>query len=99
MPKIRTFEIAPLPFEVSASLQALGHRIAIARKTRHFSQRVFADMLGVAPATLVAIERGAPTVQIGHYARALWMLDIDDATLGGFGIPSAGLAARDPATP
>ena len=45
-------------------------------------------MLGIAPATLVAIERGAPTVQIGHYARALWMLDVNHATLGGFGIPS-----------
>lgn len=98
MPKIRAFEIAPLPFEVSASLQALGHRIVIARKNRRYSQRVFADMLGVAPATLVAIERGAPTVQIGHYARALWMLDIDDATLGGCGIPSPGQAASDTAS-
>ena len=99
MPKIRAFEIAPLPFEVSASLQALGHRILVARKGRHYSQRIFADMLGVAPATLVAIERGAPTVQVGHYARALWMLDIDDAKLGGFGIPSPGLAAGDTSTP
>ena len=98
MPKIRAFEIAPLPFEVSASLQALGHAIVVARKARHYSQRVLADMLGVAPATLVAIERGAPTVQIGHYARALWMLDIDDVKLSGFGIPSPGLAAGDTST-
>lgn len=99
MPKVRAFEIAPLPFEVSASLQALGHRIVVVRKIRRYSQRVFADMLGVAPATLVAIERGAPTVQIGHYARALWMLDIDDAKLGGFGSPSQGLADGDASTP
>ena len=99
MPKIRAFEIAPLPFEVSASLQGLGHRIVVARKNRRYSQRVFADMLGVAPATLVAIERGAPTVQIGHDARALWMLNIDDAALGGFGIVSPSLAASDTATP
>ena len=88
MPKVRAFEVAPLPFEVSASLQTLGHVIVVARKSRRYSQRVFADMLGIAPATLVAIERGAPTVQIGHYARALWMLDVNHATLGGFGIPS-----------
>ena len=99
MPKIKAFEIAPLPFEVSASLQALGHRIVIVRKSRRYSQRVFADMLGVAPATLVAIERGAPTVQIGHYARALWMLDIDDAKLGGFGSLSQGLADGDASAP
>lgn len=87
MPKVRTFEIAPLPFEVMAALQALGQRIAVARKARGHSQREFADMLGVAPQTLVFIERGAPTVQIGHYARALWMLEIQDAVLGGFSIP------------
>jgi DNA-binding XRE family transcriptional regulator len=86
MPKIRAFEIAPLPFEVMAALQALGHRIAIARKERGHSQRDFADMLGIAPKTLVSLERGAPTVQIGHYARALWMLEIQDAVLGGFAV-------------
>jgi transcriptional regulator with XRE-family HTH domain len=87
MPKKRAFELSPLPFEVSASLAALGHRIALSRKERKQSQRVFADILGVAPATLVAIERGAPSVQIGHYARALWLLEIQDAFLGNFGLP------------
>ena len=56
------------------------------------SQRVFADILGVAPATLVAIERGAPNVQIGYYARALWLLEIHDAFLGNFGLPEMRLA-------
>jgi transcriptional regulator with XRE-family HTH domain len=92
MPKIRAFQIAPLPFEVSASLEALGHRIAAARKVRKQSQRVFADIVGVAPATLVAIERGAPNVQIGHYARALWLLEIQDAFLGSFGLPEIHVA-------
>lgn len=87
MPKKRAFELSPLPFEVTASLEALGHRIALTRKERKQSQRVFADILGVAPATLVAIERGAPNVQIGHYARALWLLEIQDAFLGNFGLP------------
>lgn len=87
MPKKRTFEIAPLPFEVMASLEAIGHRIAIARKQRKYSQRVLADIMGVAPATLVAIEKGLPSVQIGHYARALWLLEIQDLFLGNFGLP------------
>lgn len=87
MSKRRAFEIAPLPFEVAASLEALGQRIAVARKERKQSQRVFADILGVAPATLVAIERGAPNVQIGYYARALWLLEIQDALVGNFGLP------------
>lgn len=92
MPKKRSFEIAPLPFEVSAALETLGRRIALARKERQYTQRVFADMLGIAPVTLVALERGAPTVQIGHYARALWMLEIQGFALGGFGIPADGSA-------
>lgn len=87
MTKRRAFEISPLPFEIVASLEALGQRIALARKERKQSQRVFADILGVAPATLVSIERGAPNVQIGHYARALWLLEIQDTFLGNFGLP------------
>ncbi len=86
MSKIRAFEIAPLPFEVIASLQALGHRIAVARKERGHTQHEFSDMLGVGKQTLVFMEQGKPTVQIGHYARAVWMLEIKDAVLGGFGI-------------
>lgn len=93
MPKRRAFEISPLPFEVSVALKALGQRIALARKERKQSQRVFADILGIAPATLVAIERGAPNVQVGHYARALWLLEIQDAFLGSFGLPEIKVAA------
>jgi len=44
------------------------------------------------PATLVAIEKGAPNVQIGHYARALWLLEIQDAFLGNFGLPEIRVA-------
>lgn len=95
MPKRRAFEISPLPFEVSAALEGLGQRLALARKERKQSQRVFADILGIAPATLVAIERGAPTVQLGHYARALWLLEIQDTFLGNFGLPEIKVVADD----
>lgn len=81
MPKLRAFELSPLPFEVTAALQSLGHRIALARKRRGHTQVEFADMLGVSTQTLVFIEQGRPTVQIGHYLRALWMLEIGDAVL------------------
>jgi hypothetical protein len=36
---------------------------------------------------MVAIEHGSPSVQIGHYARALWLLEIQDGFLGNFGLP------------
>jgi transcriptional regulator with XRE-family HTH domain len=87
MPKIRAFQIAPLPLDVTASLEALGRRISLARQERRHSMREFADMLGISTQTLVSIEHGAPTVQIGHYARAVWMLEIRDALLGGFSTP------------
>ena len=86
MPKKRIFDIAPLPFEVTATLEDIGYKIALARKERRLSQREFSAMLGVATATLVSIEKGLPTVQIGHYARALWLLEIPEV-IGDFGRP------------
>ncbi len=76
MPKTRAFEISPLPLEAQFALEALGSRIARARKERDYSQRVFAQMMGVSLTTLVSLEKGAPTVQIGHYARAAWLLEL-----------------------
>lgn len=81
MPKIKAFELAPLPFEVQASLEALGLRIAQARKARRLSQRELADMMGVSPQTALFVEQGRPTVQIGHYARAAWLLELHDVPL------------------
>ena len=82
MARKKSFDLVPLPFEVTAALQTLGYRIARIRAARKYSQREFADMMGISTQTLVSLEHGAPTVQIGHYARALWLLDITDAILG-----------------
>ena len=76
MPKARSFEISPLPLEAQFALEALGRRIAAARKERDYSQRAFAQMMGVSLTTLVSLEKGLPTVQIGHYARAAWLLEL-----------------------
>jgi hypothetical protein len=37
--------------------------------------RLFADRIGVSIPTLRAMERGAETIQIGFWAKALWALD------------------------
>ena len=66
---------------MQASLEALGQRIAAARKERRLSQREFADMMGVGPQTVLFVEQGKPTVQIGHYARAAWLLELRDVSL------------------
>ena len=36
---------------------------------------IFAERLGVSVGTVRAMERGAPTVQIGAWLNALWILD------------------------
>lgn len=76
MPKTRAFQTSPLPLECQAALQVLGTRLALARKERGYSQRTFSDMAEMSLPTLVKLEQGAPTVQIGYYARAAWLLDV-----------------------
>lgn len=75
MPKIRSFELAPLAPEVLASLESLGQKIAATRKARSITQREMATSIGISPQTMLFIEQGRPNVQIGHYARALSALD------------------------
>lgn len=75
MPKTRSFELSPLPPEVLTSLESLGQKIATARKERGITQREMAATVGISPQTMLFIERGRPNVQIGHYARALSVLN------------------------
>lgn len=82
MPKKRAFELSPLPLEAQAALQALGAQLAIVRKERGYSQRAFSDIAEMSLPTLVKMEQGAPSVQIGYYARAAWLLDVAFPTLG-----------------
>ncbi|MCE1184014.1 MAG: helix-turn-helix domain-containing protein [Zoogloea sp.] len=93
MPKVRAFEVSPLPFEVLASLETLGYRIAQARKERGLSQRELAGLMGVSPQTALFVEQGRPTVQIGHYARAAWLLELGDVPLLSLLAPSYGTEA------
>jgi transcriptional regulator with XRE-family HTH domain len=57
------------------SLEGLGSRLRVARIARNESMALFATRIGVSVPTLRAMERGAPTVQIGTWANALWALD------------------------
>lgn len=82
MPKKRAFELSPLPLEAQAALQALGAQLAIVRKERGYSQRSFSDIAEMSLPTLVKMEQGAPSVQIGYYARAAWLLDVAFPVLG-----------------
>jgi transcriptional regulator with XRE-family HTH domain len=65
--------------EAGGQLVALGTRLRAARLARNEPMAVFAERIGVSAPTLRAMERGAPTVQIGAWASALWALGrLDD---------------------
>ena len=61
--------------EVTEELTRLGARLRELRLARDDSMQVFAQRIGVSVPTLRAMERGMPTVAIGHWAHALWVLD------------------------
>jgi hypothetical protein len=48
--------------------------LALARVRRKESQRVWAKRLGVSIPTLIRMEQGEPSVAIGVYVTALWLL-------------------------
>lgn len=60
---------------VTDELARLGSRLRSARIDRDESMRLFAERIGVSIPTLRAMERGADTVAIKHWANALWALD------------------------
>lgn len=66
--------VSSLPAAAASALKQLGDNLAIARKRRRESQRVWARRLGVSVPTLIRLEHGDPGVGIGIVATALWML-------------------------
>ena len=73
MPK-HSASLDTLPTEAVASLAKLGENLALARVRRRESQREWARRMGISPPTLIRMERGDPTVSMGIYATALWMM-------------------------
>jgi transcriptional regulator with XRE-family HTH domain len=61
--------------EVSEILAGLGSRLRAARIERNDTMEVFAERLGVSVGTVRAMERGVPTVQVGAWLNALWILN------------------------
>ncbi len=54
---------------------ALGRRLRRSRLERNDTMAVFAQRIGVSEQTVRAMERGLPTVQIGTWLEALWVLN------------------------
>lgn len=64
-----------LPAAAEVALQRLGKDLAVARKRRGESLREWAARLQVSVPTLMRLEKGDPTVSMGVYATALWLLN------------------------
>mgnify|MGYP001204001047 CR=1 FL=1 len=63
-----------LPAAAEAALSRLGADLATARKRRGESLKDWAARLQVSIPTLMRMERGDPTVSMGVYATALWLV-------------------------
>ena len=58
------------------SIVRLGSRIRIARLRRKLRQEDLARQIGRTRATVIAIEQGSATTEIGAYVSALWALGL-----------------------
>jgi transcriptional regulator with XRE-family HTH domain len=63
-----------LPSAAARALLALGTHLRLARKRRRESLAAFAERMQVSVPTLQKMEKGDPTVSIGVYASALWLI-------------------------
>ena len=62
-------------------LEQMGEQIRLARLRRKLSLELVAERAGISRATLISIEKGAPTVSIGSYAAVLHALNNMDQDL------------------
>ena len=93
MPK-SSYAAHALPPIALGSLRRLGENLAIARARRRESQRAWAERIGVSIPTLIRLEKGDPTVSMGAYAGALWLMGRVQG-LAGIAAPDADLGALE----
>ena len=74
----RSIGINALPESCRDQLKHLGENIKLARKRRRIRQQDMAERIAVAIKTYRKIERGDPTVGIGLYLSALFLLGIHE---------------------
>ena len=67
--------------ETENILAQMGEQIKLARLRRRISAELVAERAGISRATLVSIEKGAPSVAIGCYAAVLHALNYMDKDL------------------
>lgn len=68
-----------MPTAVLVHLRELGGNLAIARKRRREPLKAWAQRIGVSEPTLMRMEKGDPSVSMGVYATALWLMGCSEA--------------------
>lgn len=66
-----------IPSKAKEALVQLGEQIRMARKRRQWTIAELARKIGVSSPTIIALEKGEPTVSVGLLASALWTLGLD----------------------
>ena len=61
-------------------MEGLAERVRTMRKARGLTQPDLACKAGISTNTLVTMEKGGGSVQLGYWLKVLWALDV----LGGF---------------
>lgn len=59
-------------------LETVGEQIKLARLRRKFSGEMVSERAGISRVTLMSIEKGKPTVSIGHYLNVLKVLGLEN---------------------
>ena len=78
-----------LPARIRRSLLQLGHGINIARRRRKLTAAMMAERAGVTRQTYGRVENGDPTVAIGTYLMAMFVLGLDAGGLEQAAAPQA----------
>jgi transcriptional regulator with XRE-family HTH domain len=76
---MRSTVLDVLPPAVKRSLIKFGADLATARRKRGLTVAAVAERMGVAKSTYLRVEKGDPTVMLGVYAMALFVLGFGEA--------------------
>lgn len=81
MALVKKIEKDLLPYPVTAALEQLAAAVSQARRRRSWTQADLAAKAEISLSTLTAIEKGTPSVQLGHWLKVLWAMDLTEPLL------------------
>ncbi len=73
---MRSSVVDLLASQARRSLTKFGADLSIARRKRRLTVQMMTERIGISKATYLRLERGDPTVAMGAYAQALFVLGL-----------------------